>query len=104
MYVKHGVITIQGGKLADIINIIFNLNMDNVKAIMIDIPRNHKNHVSYSAIECILNGMITNTKFETGVKVFNPPHLVVFSNFYPEKGEDILSDDRWDIIELTEQS
>lgn len=99
MYIKHGVITIQGGKMSDIMNIIFNLNMDDIKAIIIDIPRCHKNHVSYASIECILTGMITNTKYETGTKVFNPPHVVVFSNFYPEI--DLLSSDRWKIKEIT---
>ena len=98
MFVKYGAITIQGGKLADIMNIMFNLNFDEVKMIMIDIPRNNGNKISYSSIECILNGMITNTKFETGVKVFNAPHVVVFCNFEPEK--DKLSEDRWKIKEL----
>lgn len=95
MYVKHKVPTIQGGKLADIMNIIFNLDMGKVDMLLIDIPRNNKNNVSYSAIECILNGMITNTKFETGIKVFNPPHVVCLSNFEPDESK--LSADRWDI-------
>jgi hypothetical protein len=32
------------------------------------------------------------------MKLFNSPHLIVFSNFYPEK--DKLSDDRWKIGEI----
>jgi len=98
MYIKHKAITIQGGKLADIMNIIFNLDMDIVNMLIIDVPRNNLNNVSYSAIECILNGMITNTKFETGVKVFNPPHVVIFSNYLPDRTK--LSEDRWNIVEL----
>lgn len=98
MYVKYGAITIQGGKLADIMNIIFNLNMDNIKMLIIDVPRNNGNNISYSAVECILNGMITNTKFETGTKVFNPPHIVVFSNYEPDIEK--LSEDRWNIEEI----
>jgi len=101
MYVKHKAITIQGGKLADIMNIVFNLNMDECRMLLIDIPRNNLNHVSYSAIECILNGMITNTKYETGVKVFNPPHVVCLSNFDPDL--DKLSEDRWNVIEIVDQ-
>lgn len=104
MYVKHNVIPIQGGKLADIMNIVFNLNMDTTTAIAIDIPRKHRNKVSYSSIECILNGMITNTKYETGVKVFNPPHVVVFSNYPPEVDEDHISADRWDIREIVKNN
>jgi hypothetical protein len=58
----------------------------------------NQNKVSYSSIECIKNGMITNTKYETGFKVFNPPHVVVFSNFPPD--EEKLSADRWNIKEI----
>jgi len=99
LYVTKGVIVIQGGKLADIMNIIFNINMDNVTCIIIDVPRKNKNNVSYGAIECILNGMITNTKYETGIKVFNPPHVIILSNFAPNT-DDTLSADRWDIREI----
>lgn len=89
---------IQGGKLADIMNIMFNIDTDNVKMICIDVPRNNKNKVSYAAIECILNGQITNTKYETGIKYFNPPHVVVFCNFEPDYER--LSNDRWKVTEI----
>lgn len=98
MYVKHKVPTIQGGKLADIMNIVFNLDMGTTSMLLIDIPRNNKNKVSYSAIECILNGMITNTKFETGIKVFNPPHVVCLANCEPDRSK--LSQDRWHIVNI----
>lgn len=100
MAVKHNAIVIQGGKLADIMNIIFNSDMDCVNCILIDIPRCHKNAVSYASIECILNGMITNTKYETGRKIFNPPNVVVFSNFAPEVCDETLSIRRWNVINL----
>lgn len=93
LYVKHNCMVIQGGKLADIINLIYKANMDDVNTLIIDVPRNCGNNVSYSAIECILNGMITNTKFETGIKVFNPPNVIVFCNYPPDKLK--LSADRW---------
>jgi len=98
MFVKYGSLVIQGGKMADIMNIIFNSDMDKINTVIIDIPRNHGNKISYSAVECILNGMITNTKYETGAKAFNPPHVIVFSNFEPEINE--LSNDRWNIKEI----
>lgn len=100
MAVKHKTTVIQGGKLADIMNIIFNTDMDKCNSIIIDIPRCNKNNVSYAAIECILNGMITNTKYETGVKIFNPPQLLIFANFEPEFGIYNLSSDRWNIREI----
>jgi len=98
MYIKHKALIIQGGKLADIINIIYNSNMDKINCVIVDIPRNTGNKISYNAIECILNGMITNTKYETGIKVFNPPHVIVFSNEEPELFK--LSLDRWIIKDI----
>lgn len=97
MAIKHNACVIQGGKLADIMNIIFNTDMDSTPCVIIDIPRAHKNKVSYSSIECILNGMITNTKFETGRKIFNPPQVLVLSNFAPDVSDETVSMDRWNI-------
>lgn len=98
MAIKHKALVIQGGKLSDIMNIIFNTDMDEVNMVIIDVPRCNGNKVSYASIECILNGMITNTKFETGIKYFNPPHIVVFANSEPDTSK--LSNDRWIIKEL----
>lgn len=100
LYIKHDCLVIQGGKLQDIMNIIFNANMNKYKTVIIDIPRCNGSKVSYSAIECILNGMITNTKYETGTKIFKPPHVIVFSNDMPNKLK--LSEDRWKITDLDE--
>jgi len=97
MYVHYGTTTIQGGKMADIMNIIYNMK-DVGKMILIDIPRASGGKISESAVECILNGMITNTKYETGKKVFNPPHVVIFSNSMPELEN--MSANRWNIINL----
>lgn len=105
MFVKHKALVIQGGKLADIMNIIFNTNMDECEILLIDIPRVNKDKVSYGSIECILNGMITNTKYETGTKVFNPPHVFVLGNYPPDefKIED-FSSDRWKITEINKKA
>nr|UOF78976.1 rep protein [Cressdnaviricota sp.] len=95
MYIKHQSLIIQGGKLSDIMNIIFNTDMSKITSIIVDIPRCNENHISYASVECMLNGMITNTKYETGIKCFNPCHIYIFSNFLPEQEK--LSKDRWDI-------
>ena len=53
---------------------------------------------------CILPStacLVTNTKYETGCKVFNPPNIVVFANSFPEHPEN-LSQDRWKITNLGE--
>jgi len=88
-----------GGKLSDLINLVFNNDMDRCNIIIFDIPRSHGNHVSYDTIESIKNGMVCNTKYETGVKLFNSPHVIVFANEAPEEGR--LSEDRWVIEEIS---
>uniref|UniRef100_UPI00404898B3 hypothetical protein n=1 Tax=Polynucleobacter sp. TaxID=2029855 RepID=UPI00404898B3 len=99
MVVKYKALYCCGGKLSDIINLVFNCNMDETSVVIFDIPRATQGKVSYSALESIKNGLVCNTKYETGVKVFNAPHIICFANFPPEEPEK-LSDDRWVIEEL----
>lgn len=93
---KDKFIFCNGGKCADLINLVFNQDMDKCDTIVWDLPRNRGGHVSFDAIECIKNGMVCNTKYETGVKVFNSPHIVVFANELPSD-LNALSADRWHI-------
>lgn len=99
MIVKHKVLFCCGGRYSDIMNLVFNQNMDECNCVIFDIPRANKGCISYSALESIKNGMVCNTKYETGVKVFNSPHVFVFANFPPDD-ESMLSSDRWVITEL----
>lgn len=97
---NHNAIPAISGKYSDICNLIFKQDMDKCRCIIFDIPRNNGNSVSYSAIESIKNGLIVNTKYETGFKVFNPPHIIVFSNEAPDISK--LSVDRWNIVCIDE--
>lgn len=97
--VKHKALFCCGGKMSDIMNLVFNQNMDDCNCVMFDIPRANEGCVSYTALESIKNGMVCNTKYETGVKLFNPPHLICFANFRPND-ESKLSADRWKITNL----
>lgn len=99
MIVKHKILFVSGGKRSDIFNLVFNQDMDECTAVFFNIPREDKGQISYAALESIKDGMICNTKYETGVKVFNSPHIFVFANFPPEKPE-LISKDRWIINEL----
>lgn len=99
MIVKHGVLFCSGGKHSDIMNLVFNQDMDACRGVFFDIPRSNRGNISYASLECIKNGMVCNTKYETGVKVFNSPHIFIFANFEPEE-PDKLSADRWIITEL----
>nr|WAE42379.1 MAG: replication associated protein [Cressdnaviricota sp.] len=95
--VNYNVLVIQGGELKDIMNIIYNADMSKITTLIIDIPRCKKNKVSYAAIECLKSRMITNTKYETGIKYFNHKNVIIFSNYPPDKKQDNLSEDRLQI-------
>ena len=99
MYVKHKILFCDGGKKPDLINLAFNNDMNECKCVIWDIPRSAKGSISYSTLEAFKNGLICNTKYETGVKAFNPPHIFVFANFPPDD-EAKLSPDRWNITHL----
>lgn len=98
MIFHHKVLYCCKGKYADIINLAFNQDMNETDVVMFNLPKEDKAKISYSALECIKDGLICNTKFETGSKIFNSPHVFVFSNFPPDTEK--LSKDRWNIVEL----
>lgn len=68
--------------------------------VLINLPRSSEGKVSYGAIEAIKDGLIQTGKYEGGMRIFAPPHVVIMSNFMPQL--DQLSLDRWDIRELFE--
>ncbi len=71
-----------------------------VKLVIIDIPRCAMNHISYKAIEEIKNGLIMSGKYEGGQYTFKAPHVIVFSNEYPDYLK--FSIDRWNIYDIDE--
>lgn len=99
MVVKHDALYITEGKKSDIINIVYNyvINKD-LDILILDVPRDNGNKISYKSLEEIKNGLICNTKYETGNKVINAPHIVVFSNSPPDTEK--FSADRWEIFEI----
>ncbi|AXH73499.1 MAG: putative viral replication protein [Cressdnaviricota sp.] len=100
--IKHGAIPCIGGKFGDIMNLVFNSDMDKSNTTIFNIPRGHREHISYSSLEAVKDGMIVNTKYETGYKCFNSPHVIVFANFPPDKKQ--LSKDRWNIVNVGEHN
>lgn len=97
--VKHKVLFCDGGKKSDLINLVFNQNMDETNCLIWDLPRSAMGNISYATLEAVKNGMVCNTKYETGVKIFNSPHIIVFANYPPDSPAQ-LSADRWEIVEL----
>ncbi len=92
----HKVAFSRGGRYSDVCNLIFKQNMNQCKAVFLDIPREAGADVSYSALEAIKDGLISNTKYQTGSKAFNSPHVFVFSNSPPDLEK--FTADRWNVI------
>lgn len=67
------------------------------KIVILDIPRD-SNGCSYKGLEQIKNGMFYSTKYESGMVLFNPPHVIIFANCEPDI--DRMSKDRWNIVEI----
>lgn len=86
------------GKKSDILNIVYNyvVNKD-LNIVLLDVPRSNHN-ISYKSLEEIKNGIICNTKYETGTHLINPPHIVVFANILPDYS--MFSDDRWCVYNI----
>lgn len=89
---------IDEGKKADIMFCMMESNMDEKNVVIFDVPRDNGNSVSYKSIESIKNGMIFSPKYESGYKLFNSPHVIVFANQPPITEK--LSSDRWIIEEI----
>ena len=71
------------------------------KMYMFDIQRTTRKDAMldvYNVLEQVKTGYIVNTKYETGVLLFDRPHVIVFSNYLPTRGR--LSDDMISVITL----
>ena len=49
-------------------------------------------------MESIKNGRVFSAKYESKMKVFDPPHVICFANFEPKR--EAMSADRWAIVDL----
>ena len=92
----HNALLCQKGKYSDIMNAAY--NHEDLDIFIIDVPRNSMNKVSYNAIESIKGGIIVNTKYETGQKFIEKPHVFIFANCAPDETQ--LSADRWNIVRI----
>lgn len=90
------------GKAADIkYAITTHLENKDIDVVIFDFVRSSENYISYEAIEAVKNGIFFNNKYESGMCMFNPPHVIILSNFEPDTSK--LSKDRWRIKNLNEK-
>lgn len=63
-----------------------------------DYVREAQEYVNYGVIEQIKNGILSSPKYESTMKTFDTPHVIVFANFRP--ASDKFSADRLEIIDI----
>jgi hypothetical protein len=91
----HNAFVISGGKVVDISHA-----YDEQPVVVFDLPHtlvDHCDHI-YSVIESLKNGCIFSGKYESRVKTFETPHVIVFANFNPDLT--YLSNDRWKVSSI----
>lgn len=98
LVVKHNAL-ILAGKAADMkFGIMKHLKNNNLDVLVFDVPRTMEKYLSYSGVEEAKNGIFFSSKYESGMVNYNPPHVFIFSNFYPDVGK--FSADRWVICTI----
>lgn len=84
------------GKKADMALILNDLK----RVFFLDAPRSKQGeYLQYDFLEEVKNGMVFSPKYESEIKKFKTPHLVVMMNEDPDYAK--LSGDRYNIIRLT---
>lgn len=66
------------------------------KCLIVDVPREKQEHLQYSFLEMVKDGILASPKYQSETKMFKPPHVLVFMNHEPNM--DALSADRYHII------
>jgi len=94
-YRPRSTFLIFGSKWADVIHA-----YDGEPLIILDWCRSAEESFPYGLIEQFQNGAIFSGKYQSVLKRFVPPRIVVFANFRPIELK--LSLDRWDIVEISE--
>lgn len=84
------------GKKADMAYVVD----DSCRTFFIDAPRSKQGeYIQYDFLEELKNGFVFSSKYESAIKRFKTPHVVVLMN--EEPSPDKLSADRYKIIRLT---
>ncbi len=93
----HGAFYCNGGKGADLV-----YAYSGQPVIIFDYVRDAAEYVNYGVIEQIKNGILFSSKYESGMKRFNVPHIIVMANFLPLSTK--WSRDRYNVFKITDTS
>lgn len=90
------------GKTSNLVNTVFNAVKAEARTdlVVFSMPRGTGGSISYTALESIKDGVLFNEKYEVGACVYASPHVVVFSNEFPDTSR--LTHDRWRIFTIDE--
>jgi hypothetical protein len=99
LILKYNAFLITGGHKNDIF-----YAYNNQPIIVFDLPRDFQSEDKkyiFDVMENFKNGRFFSGKYESQMKIFKVPHVIVFANFRPTCGQMLLlSEDRWDITEI----
>lgn len=91
-----------GGRVSDMkyaVSAIVSKRGHGPRVIFFDIPRSRPvDMISWDGLEELKNGMFFSGKYESGMVMYDIPHLVVFANYPPDITR--LSGDRWNIKQI----
>lgn len=92
MIAKENAVLFTGGKVQDIL-----YAYNNERVIIFDLPRTYADNLDhiYTCIENFKNGQYLSTKYNSEMRIFEIPHIIVFSNYMPDESK--LSADRYNI-------
>lgn len=68
------------------------------RIVFFDLTRSQQEHFNYEAMETIKNGIMFSSKYDSRMKIFDHPHVVVMANWMPDTSK--LSSDRWDVRQI----
>jgi len=90
---KLGAFYTNGGKAVDITHA-----YSGERIVIFDYVRDHKEYVGYGVIEQLKNGILFSPKYESGMKRFDTPHVMVLANFLPDSSK--FSEDRLVVVRV----
>lgn len=94
MAINHNATILQNGCFKDLAHAL----PDNPEIVLFNITRDLEERINYSAIEAIKDGLVFSGKYESKMKIFNSPVVMIFANFEPRK--EAMSLDRWIIKQI----